>query len=372
MDGVLIIDKPAGLTSHDVVAQVRRILHERRVGHTGTLDPFATGVLAILVGRATRLAQFLSGAEKEYEAVIRLGYATDTGDLTGTRLQGRASEESASLKAATHDQPAPEEGVRTERVDEAVRDEGVDEWVRDKGVDEGAGGTPGVPVKTLTGQINGAFSAEAIESAMTSLLGEIDQVPPMYSAKKHQGRRLYEMARRGEEIERQPVRVKISAFEVMPEGEHLLTQNGDGSCDLAVRVVCSAGTYVRTLAEDFGKRLAVDAHLAALRRTRAGDFAAARSLTLEQLQEKADAGELTSILIPPDAALSGMPSVNLSSDDARRARHGMEVYFAPPHADWPDGQQLRMRSEDGQLIAIGVFARASRRLHPRVVIGAEK
>src|SRR5438034_9568573 len=138
MDGALIIDKPAGLTSHDVVARVRKIIGEKRVGHTGTLDPFATGVLVVLVGRATRLAQFLSGADKEYEAVIRLGYATDTGDVTGRRLEGP----NGALTAETQ---------RTQ-----------------------------------------SLRREDIESALASLRGEIDQVPPMYSAKKQQGRKLYE------------------------------------------------------------------------------------------------------------------------------------------------------------------------------------
>ena len=210
MDGALIIDKPAGFTSHDVVAQVRHILHERRVGHTGTLDPFATGVLVIVVGRATRLAQFLSGVDKEYEAVIRLGYATDTGDLTGKPLE--------PVVSSSH------------------------EW-----------------------------SKEQIEAALESLRGEIEQVPPMYSAKKQGGQKLYELARRGEEVERKPVQVCIHAFETIA-GNELPKDNLDGTFDLKVRVACSAGTYVRTLAEDFGKRLNVGAHLAELRRTRVGDF----------------------------------------------------------------------------------------------------
>src|SRR5882762_3957621 len=142
MDGVLIIDKPAGITSHDVVARVRRITGNRRVGHTGTLDPFATGVLVVLVGRATRLAQFLSGAEKEYEAVIRLGYATDTGDITGKPLK----------------KPAKELTAETQRAQ--------------------------------------SFRREEIETALASLRGEIEQTPPMYSAKKIAGQRLYDLARR--------------------------------------------------------------------------------------------------------------------------------------------------------------------------------
>src|SRR2546428_3141778 len=189
MDGVLIIHKPAGLTSHDVVARVRRILREKRVGHTGTLDPFATGVLVVLVGRATRLAQFLCGADKEYEAVIRLGFATDTGDPTGKRVND-ASEFHEKAQSA----------------------------------------------QSLRG--------EDIESALASLRGEIDQVPPMYSAKKHEGRKLYEMARRGEVVERNPVRVRIQEFEAVRRDGSLVTQNEDATSDLAVRVVCSAGTYV--------------------------------------------------------------------------------------------------------------------------------
>src|SRR6266545_4995508 len=164
MDGALIIDKPAGMTSHDVVARVRKIIGERRVGHTGTLDPFATGVLVILVGRATRLAQFLSGAEKEYEAVIRLGYATDTGDVTGVRLESHAKSQRPQ-----------------------------------------------------------SFRKEAIEAAMASLRGQIEQTPPMYSAKKIGGRKLYELARRGEEIERKSVRVNVSEFEAIAPDALLLT-----------------------------------------------------------------------------------------------------------------------------------------------------
>ena len=239
MDGVLIIDKPAGMTSHDVVARVRKIVGERRVGHTGTLDPFATGVLVMLVGRATRLAQFLSGAEKEYEAVIRLGYATDTGDITGVPIEeSRAKEQ------------------RTQSLDK-----------------------------------------EEIEVALASLRGEIEQTPPMYSAKKIAGRKLYELARRGEEVERKPVRIVISEFEVVERNGTLLAETVDGNHDLFVRVVCSAGTYIRTLAEDFGKRLGLGAHVASLRRTRAGRFRVTAAHGLESLGRLSTT--LDSILISP-------------------------------------------------------------------------
>ena len=323
MDGVLIIDKPAGMTSHDVVAQVRHILQERRVGHTGTLDPFATGVLAILVGRATRLAQFLSGVEKEYEAVIRLGFATDTGDLTGKPV------------------PSTEEGSQT------------------------AGQTTGNPGQTWT--------REQIEGALESLRGEIDQVPPMYSAKKQGGRKLYELARRGEEVERKPVTVCIYRFEAInlagkPTAE-LLKDNRDGTFDFEVRVECSTGTYIRTLAEDFGKQLGVGAHLAELRRTRVGDFQVQQANTLEQLKVHFAEESLGKILFPPDEALARLPYVDLSGDEVPRVRNGLSVKV--PQAVWNDGERVRMRDEKGNLIAVADFNAAKGSLHPSVVIAAE-
>jgi tRNA pseudouridine55 synthase len=306
MDGVLIIDKPIDFTSHDVVARVRRILRERRIGHTGTLDPFATGVLVLLVGRATRLAQFLSGADKEYEGIIRLGYATDTGDRTGTPL------------AATFDQ-------------------------RDRpGVDE-------------------------LNRALISLVGPMDQVPPMYSAKKVAGKKLYELARRGEEVERKPVSVCIHELEPIKADGELLKDNLDGTFDIKVRVVCTAGTYIRTLAEDFGKRLSLGAHLAELRRTRVGDFPIFRSVSLEQLQESYAEEALGTVLIPPGAALSDLPFVHLNEDDVRKTRHGMEVGHA--ESTWDDGEKVKMCDAAGELIAIGDFDAASGQLRPRVVIG---
>jgi tRNA pseudouridine55 synthase len=323
MDGVLIINKPAGITSHDVVAQVRHILQERRVGHTGTLDPFATGVLAILVGRATRLAQFLTGVEKEYEAVIRLGYATDTGDVTGKPVY--TSEE----------------------------------------VSQTAGKTSGAPGQTWT--------REQIEAALESLRGDIDQVPPMYSAKKQEGRKLYELARRGEEVERKPARVCIYKFEAInlaskPTAE-LLKDNRDGTFDFEVRVECSAGTYVRTLAEDFGKRLGVGAHLAELRRTRVGDFHVQQAKTLEQLKVHFGEEALGRILVPPDEALARLPYVDLSANDIRRVRNGLSIKVE--QEVWDDGERVRMRDEKGKLIAVADFNAAEGSLHPGVVIATE-
>jgi tRNA pseudouridine55 synthase len=307
MDGLLLIDKPAGLTSHDVVNQVRRIIRVRRVGHTGTLDPFATGLLAVLVGRATRLARFLSGLEKEYEAVIRLGYATDTGDINGKPLPSA------------------------------------------------------IGTSTL--------SKEQIEAALNALRGDIDQVPPMYSAKKQAGRKLYELARRGEEVERKPVRVRISSFEpIKPSGE-LLKDNLDGTFDFEVRVECSSGTYIRTLAEDFGKQLGVGAHLAELRRTRIGDFKIAEAATLEQVKVSLAEESLGTLLRKPDEALPRFPFVDLSPDKIRRVQQGLDVEVEA--ADWSDGEPVRMRDAAGDLVAVGIFDTGKKKLHPILVVPVE-
>jgi len=307
MEGTLVIDKPAGMSSHDVVAKVRKIIATRRVGHTGTLDPFATGVLVVMVGKATRLMQFLSGAEKEYEAVIRLGYATDTGDVTGSP------------------KPFDPETLRHREINE-----------------------------------------EAIEHAMSSLRGEMDQTPPMYSAKKVKGQKLYELARRGEEIERASVRVTISAFEMIDQRAELLRANEDGTRDVAVRVVCSAGTYVRTLAEDFGKLLSLGAHLAELRRTRAGAFKIDKANTLEQLSELAASGLLAQALISPDATLAHLPALDLSVDEVRRTMNGLDLQVE--QTSWPTGQAVRLRESSGELMAVGIYDEAQKLVHPQVVL----
>jgi tRNA pseudouridine55 synthase len=309
MDGVLVIDKPSGMTSHDVVARTRHILHERRAGHTGTLDPFATGVLVLLLGKATRLAQFLSSVDKEYDAIVRLGYATDTGDRTGTPI-------------------------------------------------------PGPPEKP------GNFTEEEIEAALQSLRGDIDQVPPMYSAKKVEGRKLYELARRGESVERKPVRVCIYDFAaIRPEGQ-LIKDNLDGTFDFHARVSCSSGTYVRTLAEEFGKRLYVGAHLAELRRTRVGDLEITQAITLDQLTLHFAEQSLGSIVLPLNAALSRLPLVHLNAEDVRRANHGRDVTV--PEADWADGESVKMCDADEELIAVGQYDANAKRLHPRVVLAGTK
>ncbi len=320
MNGVVIIDKPAGFTSHDVVARVRRILRERRIGHTGTLDPFATGVLVILVGRATKLAQFLSSAEKEYEALICFGYATDTGDATGTLRQ------------------------------ETFRF-----------LDE----------KDLA-----ALSREQIEEALDSLRGEQKQVPPMYSAKKVAGKKLYELARRGVEIERAAVPIFVREFETIKHDDGKLLQlNEDGTIDMKARVVCSAGTYVRVLAEAVGEKLGMGAHLAALRRTRAGAFKISDAISLDQLQRMSETGTEATAFFSPEAALPEMPALHLTVQEERAVRNGIAVRINEAllkETGLTDGCYLRLRDASGELIAIGICDAAKMLVHSRVLIRVEE
>jgi|GEM_PF-3919600 len=220
-----------------------------------------------------------------------------------------------------------------------------------------------------TSQSPQSLSKEEIEAAMASLRGEIEQTPPMYSAKKVGGRKLYELAREGTEVERKPLVVHISEFESRPRDGALLKHNDDGTCDLEVRVVCSAGTYVRTLAEDFGKRLGIGAHLAELRRTRAGRLTIAEAATLDRLEETAQKTSITERLIAPDAALSHLALVQLSSAEAAQTVHGIDLKVDDSQAEaWPHDHPVRMRSEHGELIAVGMYDQAQKLVHPTVVI----
>src|SRR5205807_4016498 len=224
MIGALIIDKPAGLTSHDVVARVRRAVRTRRVGHAGTLDPFATGVLVVCTERATRLLQFLVGLDKEYLATVRLGFATDTQDLTGKQITALASSE--------------------------------------------------------------LLSVVQVQAVLKEFVGRQWQTPPMFSAKKVAGERVYVAARAGREVERQPVAITIHELDLLSFHEI----NADGTRDFLIRVRSSSGTYVRTLAHDIGVRLGTGAHLSALRRTAVGHFAVEGALTLEEVERRGGEG----------------------------------------------------------------------------------
>ena len=299
MDGILIIDKPAGITSHDVVYHVRRALGTKRVGHTGTLDPFATGVMVILVGKATRLAQFLDKDRKEYIAEIQFGSRTDTGDSTGKVIDGSES-----------------------HVDEIA------------------------PVLT-----------SGLKTALESFRGDLLQAPPMYSAKKVGGKKLYELAREGKTIERESV--PISIYELSIVDDTWLEEDGR----LQVKVACSAGTYIRTLAEDIGASMGVGAHLVALRRIAAGEFELAQSITLDALNEMSDPGEA---LLPLDRAVSNITGHEISDDRVEKTRSGLSTRVHSK--DFVAGQNVRLVDESGHLIAIGVYDETEKAIRPKVVL----
>ena len=300
VDGLLIIDKPTGITSHDVVARVRRTLKTKRVGHTGTLDPFATGVMVILVGKATRLAQFLDKDEKEYEAVIRFGFETDTGDSTG--------------------RPKPEAERRNE--DEVAKGLRAVNW----------------------------------ELVLSGFSGEIEQTPPMYSAKKVEGKKLYELARKGIEIERKPVTVNIHKLEILDSAVR-------DPQSAVLRVVCSAGTYIRTLAEDIGREIGLGAHLTELRRTRAGRFTLHQAVTLDELQGSAESAKLLAI----ETAVEHLPEFELREDRVPKTLNGMSTRELSGR--FTVGETVRMTSPDGALVAIGFYDDAEKVIQPKVVLG---
>ncbi|HEY8561767.1 MAG TPA: tRNA pseudouridine(55) synthase TruB [Pyrinomonadaceae bacterium] len=306
MNGILIIDKPEGITSHDVVARCRRILRTKRVGHTGTLDPFATGVMVVLVGRATRLAQFLDRDAKEYEAIVRLGFETDTGDRTGAPKDRAASDHELQI------------------------------------------------------------TKEEIEAVLPEFSGEIRQTPPMYSAKKIDGKKLYELARKGIEIEREPV--KITIYELRVTNSEIVERTGDSglrTLDFGLKVLCSAGTYIRVLAEDIGKSLKTGAHLAELRRTKAGKFAIEKAVTLEKLEEIAAENGVGEILIPMNEAVSHLAEVNLSPEEVAKIKNGMKL--KGPSGEFADGAFLRL-TEGENLLAIGFYSAAEKAVQPKLVL----
>jgi tRNA pseudouridine55 synthase len=296
-----VVDKPTGPTSHDVVDRVRRALATRRAGHTGTLDPFASGVLAVCVGKATRLARFLAGGEKAYRATLRLGFATTTDDLRGEPLG------------------------------------------------------PAVAV---------SIDRETVERACRALTGPIRQVPPAYSARRVAGRRLYELARQGLEVEREATEVTVHAFDVVSVAGDLV--------DVEVR--CSPGTYVRALARDVGAALGVGAHLTTLRRTRTGAF------SLDQAVDgSAPSPAWRESVLPLGALLAELPEVRVGPDGVAALRHGRDLTPRLVVSGFPSGPQERFRvlDETGMLLALVVprgFGSAAPGLalepvlHPEIVL----
>jgi tRNA pseudouridine55 synthase len=295
MTGVLPLDKTAGVTSFDAVALVRRRLGLRRVGHAGTLDPDATGVLPILLGEATKLMAYLADQDKEYVATLRLGVTTDTGDLAGRVLQER---------------PVP------------------------------------------------PFDRPQVEEACRPFVGRIKQVPPMYSAVHHGGRRLYELAREGVEVVREPREVLIHAIEVQAV-----------DADRArLRVVCGKGTYLRSLAVDLGAALGCGAAVERLVRTRVGPFTLTDAVPWEAL-----AGEpvatLASRVQPPESALAGWPALRLDARAETRFAHGQAVEIAP--AGTAPGALVRVHGTAGRLLGVGEVA-AGGRTRPVRILHADR
>lgn len=271
-DGILIIDKPAGWTSMDVCAKLRGILREKRIGHAGTLDPMATGVLPVFVGRATKAVQFAENGRKEYHAVLKLGTVTDTQDTTGTVLE-------------TH------------------------------------------PV---------TVGADEVRAALEHFTGELLQLPPMYSALKVNGQKLYDLARQGKTVERKPRAITVYELE-------LLEQSAPD--EFTLRVVCSKGTYIRTLCHDLGEYLGSGGCMAALRRTRSGSFSVENARRIGELT-RAD----RNTLLPADTLFSAAASLTLTAAQEKRCRCGN-----PFRTDAPDGE-TRFYSENGEFLAIGRVA----------------
>jgi tRNA pseudouridine55 synthase len=278
MNGLLILDKPAGLTSHDVVAIVRRATGEKSIGHLGTLDPMATGVLPLLLGKYTRLAQFFGHAEKHYTGTIRFGFATDTFDAEGEPV----------LK-----------GTGT-----ALKGTGFSPYISaDSG--EGALAPEGAGL---------ALSLESLRALAARFHGELDQTPPIFSAKKIKGVPAYKLARAGKEVPVKPARITIHSFE-------LLSLEGD-TASFSMHV--SSGGYVRSVAHELGELAGCGAHLSSLRRTQAGPFILAQSITLDDLKRLSPA-EIEGRLPHPRSLLPEMPSVTVDEQTAGRINNGMQV-----------------------------------------------
>ncbi len=290
VSGVLVVDKPVGMTSHDVVQAIRNGTNIRRAGHTGTLDPRASGVLVVLIGPAVRLSEYVSASDKRYQAIIELGVETDTYDGEG---------------AVTRRSP-------------------VD------------------------------ITVEEFETALAGFLGQIEQKPPAYSALKVQGRRAYEMARNGEEVDLEPRMINVYSLELLewdpPEA--------------VIDVYCSSGTYVRSLAHDLGEVLGCGANLIGLRRTKSGQFALRDAVPLRRLQEAFANGDWYKYLIPAAEALGDWYSIELTSEQIDDVRHGHRV---AAKEEMEEGKWARAISEQGELVALMEYDVEAKEWQPRKV-----
>lgn len=273
MNGIILIDKPQDWTSHDVVAKLRGILHERRIGHSGTLDPLATGLLVVFVGRATRAVEFAEADSKEYIAGLRLGLSTDTQDISGNVI------------AECSDLP-----------------------------DEGA-----------------------VRRAVNSFIGDIEQIPPMYSAIKIGGKKLYELARKGQSVERAPRKITVSSIEII----------GREGGDYLLKIACSKGTYIRTLCNDIGASLGCGACMSSLRRVRAGAFSIEDAHSIDEVENAANDGRVVDIMLPVDTLFSALPELKVSESAAKRLKTGNIIKISAHDCDY------RVYSESGEFLLAG-------------------
>lgn len=297
INGFVIIDKPAGITSHDVVSRVRRILGTRKVGHTGTLDPFATGVLPVAVNEGTKVIPFLDEGVKRYEALLRLGVVTDTLDTTGRVLH---EADFSSIDRAS------------------------------------------------------------LDASLARFSGLISQIPPMYSAIKQGGQPLYKLARQGREVERSPRQVEIYALELLSFAPPLVS----------IRVVCSRGTYVRTLADDIGSMLGCGAALQELRRTASGPFDISGAVTIDELAGAARDGRAGALCLTPYSALAHLADVPLTDAGLAKVRHGRSPEWGetgvalPPVCEAP---LLVRLSRGNELVAVAEIGPTAAEV-PRIVL----
>lgn len=273
MNGIILIDKPQDWTSHDVVAKLRGILHDRRIGHSGTLDPLATGLLVVFVGRATRAVEFAEADSKEYIAGLRLGLSTDTQDISGNVI------------AECSDLP-----------------------------DEGA-----------------------VRRAVNSFIGDIEQIPPMYSAIKIGGKKLYELARKGQSVERAPRKITVSSIEII----------GREGGDYLLKIACSKGTYVRTLCNDIGASLGCGACMSSLRRVRAGAFSIEDAHSIDEVKNAANDGRVVDIILPVDTLFSALPELKVPESTANRLKTGNIIKISAADGDY------RVYSDSGEFLLVG-------------------
>jgi tRNA pseudouridine55 synthase len=282
MNGILPLWKPRGMTSHDCVFKLRKLLRTKKVGHTGTLDPEVSGVLPICIGRATKIAEYITSAGKTYEGEVTLGSSTTTEDAWGKVVE--------------------------------------------------------------TKQVEKPIDRSRVQEVLNNLTGEITQTPPMYSAVKVNGKRLYEYARKGIEVERPSRKVHIQQLELLNEWTEL-----DGKYPaFTFKVSCSKGTYVRTLAVEIGEQLGYPAHMSALTRTRSASFTQADCFTLEQVGEYVQSERAADLLLPLESGLSHLPKMAISDTLAEKVKNGARLQEPE---DWPVDSEVAME-HDGRVIAI--------------------